>query len=126
MDTLIIDDKHDMPTGNQPRTTMFWMRGCGGDGTHGLFVLGCGATGQFWNWRVSTAGGGPCTRLHLDFHGADCEWGQNVPGCNEYADIRGASEEWQMLAVTYNGATLVGYLNGEEIARSNPTTPPST
>ena len=121
-DSIIVDEKAGMPTGNEPRTTMLWMRGCSGDGSHGLFVLGCPTTGQIWNWRI----GAGCTRLHMDFNSADCEWGSDVGDCNDYSDISGGGPQWQHLAITYDGSTLVGYRNGVEIARQDPTTAPDT
>ena len=105
------------------------MRSCGGDGSHGLYSFGCETTGQMWNWRVGAGGGGACTRLHMDFYAADCEWGNDVGGCNDYADVPAddmASATWQHVAVTYDGTTLVGYRNGAEIARSDPTVAPIT
>ena len=105
------------------------MRSCGGDGSHGLFSLGCLTTGQMWNWRVGTGGGGACTRLHMDFCAADCEWGNDVGDCNGYADVPAdemASAALQHVAITYDGTTLVGYRNGVEIARHDPTTAPAT
>ena len=97
------------------------MRSCGGDGSHGLFSLGCMAEGQGWNWGVGAGGGGACTRLHMDFYyGRDCEWGNDVGDCNDYTDVPAddmASATWQHVAITYDGTTLVGYRNGAEIAR---------
>ena len=94
-----------------------------------MLSFGCVATGQMWNWRVGAGGGGACTRLHMDLYSADCEWGNDVGDCNDYADVPAdamASAAWQHVAITYDGTTLVGYRNGQQIARHDPTTAPAT
>ena len=120
-DTIIVDHLAGFPTGNSPRTTMLWMRSCGGDGQHGLLTFGCGGTRQMWDWQIRNQGGS-CDRLYMDIHG-DCEWGNGVGTCSDYADVPSAemtSETWQHVAITYDGTTLVGYRNGVEIARNDP------
>ena len=126
-DTIIVDHLAGFPTGNSPRTTMLWMRSCGGDGQHGLLTFGCGGTRQMWDWQIRNQGGS-CDRLYMDIHG-DCEWGNGVGTCSDYADVPSAemtSETWQHVAITYDGTTLVGYRNGVEIARNDPDVSPNT
>ena len=91
--------------------------------------MGCQTTDQMWNQLITTAGGGSCSRLYMDFHGGDCEWGTDLGGCNEYFDVpedERTSATWQHVAIAYDGTTLVGYRNGVDIARHNPTTAPAT
>ena len=117
-DTVRVTNAAGMPTGNGARTVSYWFSNIRGNTA--AFGLGCRVNGQGWNMRNSA------TRLHLDFHGWDCEWGAGTPsGCNEAADYKTRSG-WNHVVVTYDGTNLVSYFNGARKTSSNPTQNPKT
>ena len=118
-DVVVVANRAGMPTGNGARTVSYWFKDFRGNSA--AFGLGCARTGQGWNMFMRSDG----KRLHLDFYGQDCEWGRTVGDCNDWADVA-PRKGWNHVVVTYNGETLVGYFNGVEKARSNPTKKPNT
>ena len=117
-DTVVVQNREGMPTGNDARTVSYWFKNI--KGASAAFGMGCRSDGRGWNMRNSAS------RLHLDFHGWDCEWGAGTPsGCNEAMDYK-MRDGWNHVVVTYDGTTLVAYFNGERKTSSDPTQKPRT